>query len=56
MQSVGAQMLNPSGYGSMLSGQLSQRTAERSFNNVLGELEEDIAETRNELEFCKMEV
>lgn len=56
MQSIGAQLLNPQSYGSMLSGQMSSRSASTSFNTTLMELEQDIAETRNELEFCKMEV
>ena len=54
MGSVGQQMLSGQ-YGNML-GVHSQNKKGESFNNLLMELEMEIAETRYELEFCKKEV
>ena len=53
MGSVGQQML--SGYGNML-GVHSQNKKGESFNTLCMELEMEIAETRQELDFCKREV
>ena len=53
MGSVGQQML--SGYGNML-GVASQNKKSENFSNLCMELELEIAETRQELNFCKREV